>query len=177
MKITSYCHFKHQIILISYPGTSICQDINIEKTLTLLFYVIKLSCCIHFCLFMKQSFLIYFKFLILSTVKTPLPKHIKFYHSLSAGTCKIVISYTVSILFFIRTKLIEQKDGTIYKVTLTNISTVGGPGLFKRISICIMFLFQWVPIYLQTLLCSSSQIQVLQYLWLAKSMWSMTNFA
>lgn len=67
-----------------------------------------------------------------------------------------------------RTKLIVRKDGTIYTVTLTNISTVGGPGLFKGVSICIMFLFQEAPIYLQTLLCFSSQIQVLQYPWLAK---------
>ena len=61
--------------------------------------------------------------------------------SSSSSTCKIVIAYTVSVLF-LRTKQIEQKDGTIYKVILTNISTVGGPSLSKRISICITVLFQ-----------------------------------
>ena len=48
MKITSYYHFKHYSNYCNFiHARSIYQDINTEKTLTLLYYVIKLSCSLN----------------------------------------------------------------------------------------------------------------------------------
>lgn len=123
---------------------------------------------------MKLDFLIYCKILIVPG------KYTTCYHSQRSYLLALVKQQSCilcSNTLHMKTELVGQKDGAIYTATLPNISTVGGPGLFKRISICIMFFIQQAPTYLQTLFCLSYQVQVLQYPGLAKPMWSMTNFA